>query len=215
MSYNTAGSTSNVTGVSFNQAQLDEAFSIINGVTDLRWAATTKTVTFSSQDFSIHRTINPGYVGYGNNSGYLNDGFGINSHNIGINSVWLRYPIQSITSFTIGGTAQVEGADYELNKEIGQISLLTLSGIGGTKDVRVGDMSMVYVYGYGASHNDFAKIQGIEARIALLLKSDPLLVSEINLQGDACKFGDDPLGKLLKMVPKTFGVSTLSRGFSA
>ena len=207
MSYNTADSTDNVVGVAFNQAQLDEAKSIMDRASILRWTATTETEVFSSEDYSVQRSSF-------RNQDYVNH-IGSSSHNTGLVSIWLNYPVQSITSFTIGDTTQTEGTDYELNEEIGQISLLTLSGIGETKDVPVGDISITYVYGYTSSHKDYAMIKGIEARVALVLLRDPLLVSEINLQGDVCKFGDDPLGAQLKRLPKPFGFTPIGRGFSA
>lgn len=212
MSYNTADSTNNVVEVSFSQAQLNEAFSIMNRASELRWVATTETEVFSSEDYSVQRGLTCGR--YGGTLDYV----GATSHNIGMVSIWLHYPVQSITTFTIGDTDQTEGTDYELNDDIGQISLLTLNGVGGVKTVPVGDISITYTYGYGASHKDFAMVQGIEARIALLLHNNPLLLPQINLQGDIVVYGDvisSPLKHLIKMLPKSFSFTPLKRGFSA
>jgi len=204
MSYNTADSTNNVVGVAFNQAQLDEAFSIMNRASRLRWSETTITETFSSEDFSINR-----------DQSFVDFKFRETAHNIGLVSIWLQYPVVSISSFVIGETSQTEGTDYELTEETGQVSLLTMDGIGDDKEVPIGDISITYSYGYTSAHKDFAMVKGIEARIALLLLRDPLLTSEINLSGDVCKFGDDPLGNQLKRLPKTFGLTPVGRGFSA
>jgi len=182
MSYCTPEYAKALLGTEIPQELLDEAQQLIHSVTEYRWEATTVTETFSSKDIGM--PISTDIIDITNDV-----------------SIFLKMPIQEISSFVVDGEDMEEGIDYEVRKDIGEVRLITSISTGGTSISGTGDIEITYTYGYGSDHKYFKLVQGIEARIALLLKNNPLMLAEIDLQGDKTNYSG-VLDALLKNVPK-------------
>jgi len=128
----------------------------------------------------------------------------------GGSSLFLRFPVISVTTFTIDfgdGTdaEQTEGTDFDVRKAIGE--LVSYKGL------PIGTNNLIVTYNYGWQSTDsfyddtYASVQMAEAMIALYLKKNPLLMSKLGVPGATLEFGDKvggitPFHQYLAMVPK-------------
>ncbi|MDO8715318.1 MAG: hypothetical protein Q7J73_00650 [Dehalococcoidales bacterium] len=205
MSYNTIASAKALTSVDLTQELLDEAQSYVHENTMYRWEATTVTDVLSSKDYRGF----PGQAGR-----YIRS---LPADDVSILlprtelSIFLKMPIVSITTFTIDGTSLVDGTDYEMRADIGEVRLTSFAFIGSASLTGVGDISITYIYGFTSATDTFPMVRGIEARIALLLKNNPLLLPSISLQGDAVNYGAELLDKILHRLPRPFGMKAITR----
>ena len=204
MSYNTPASAKILVGETLPQEILDEAQQMIHQETAYRWEATSVVDNYSSKDFRVLRDENR-FVG-----GVRNDRFTNNFPGNEV-SIFLKMPITTMSSVVIGGVTKTEDTDFELKDDTGEIRFLSFAFIGDDSLTGLDDIVITYTYGYTSSHKFFKLVQGVEARIGLLLYNNPLLLAEINLQGDVCKYGDDLLSRLLKKVPKKVGIGVLGK----
>jgi hypothetical protein len=119
--------------------------------------------------------------------------------------LYLKSPIISITSITIDGETLTEDDDYEIRHETGMVRIYMGCSYGHDNIV------VVYSYGYTSSHNRYAQtiplVKGAEARLALFLKRNPLLLTSSGVSGTTLPFGKDGIGKILMRVPKSPGFS--------
>jgi len=204
MSYNTLATAKAIVGVDLTQELLDEAQSIIHNYTDYRWEATTVTDTYSSKDYRA-------FYGQGRLIKSLpSDDASVLLPRSEL-SIFLKMPVTTLTSVTIDDVTQTADTDYEIRMDIGELRIIAFAFIGSSSLTGVGDISIVYTYGYDSSHDAFPLVQGAEARIALLMKHNPLLLPSISLQGDAVNYGSDHIETLLKRIPKPFGVKVIPK----
>jgi len=203
MSYNTPATAKAITGVEPTQELLNEAQAIIHNYTDYRWEVTTATDTFSSKDY---RT----FFGQGKLVRALpSDDASILLPRSEL-SIFLKMPVVAISSFTIDSVSQTEGTDYELREDIGELRITAFAFIGSSSLTGVDDISITYTYGWTSAQDTFPLVQGVEARLALLLKMNPLNLPTISLQGDTVNYGDAMTG-LLSRVPKQFGLRAIPK----
>ncbi len=204
MSYNTLATAKAIVGVDLTQELLDEAQSVIHQYTDYRWESTTVTDTYSSKDY---RT----FYGQGKLIKTLpSDDASVLLPRSEL-SIYLKMPVTTLTSVTIDDVTQTEGSDYEARLDIGELRIIAFAFIGSSSLTGVGDIKVTYTYGYDSSHDAFPLVQGVEARIALLMKHNPLLLPSISLQGDAVNYGSDHIETLLKRIPKPFGFKAIPK----
>ncbi len=96
---------------------------------------------------------------------------------------YLNMPISSVTSVTEKDnegeieTVKTVYTDYDFIKEIGKIRLFE-GFIPGYNNWEI-----VYAYGYDNTQKDYGKIVFAEATIGLMLKKNPLLLTQITLTG--------------------------------
>lgn len=202
MSYNSLSSAKAITGVDLSQELLNEAQSIIHLHSPYRWGTTTVTDTLSSKDFRMPMTHGGKITDWPSSTTFPRP--------IDEISIFVKMPIQSVTSLTIGGTALTEDTDFEVREDIGEIRLTSFAFIGNDSITGTGDVVIVYTYGFTSSNQYFPVVQGVEARIALLLKNNPLLLAGVNLSGDTTTFANDPLEILLKRIPKPIQARALT-----
>ncbi len=203
MSYCTITQAKALIGAEISQELLDEAQQTIHNYTWYRWETTSATDTFSSKDF---RT----FLGHGKLIRSLpSDDASILLPRTEL-SLFLKMPVITVTSIKIDDTALVEDTDYEIRKEIGEVRLTSFAFLGSSSLTGVGDIEAIYTYGWGSSHEAFKIVQGAEARIALLLKSNPLLLETIELQGDRVNYRG-ALERILNQVPKSFNAKAILR----
>lgn len=202
MSYNSISSATAITGVTLSQELLNEAQSIIHLHSPYRWETTIVTDTLSSKDFRMPMTHGGKITDWPSSSVFPRP--------IDEVSIFVKMPIQSVTSLVIGGTTLTEDTDFEVRKDIGEIRLTSFAFIGNDSITGTGDIEITYVYGFTSSDKYFPIVQGVEARIALMLKNNPLLLAGIDLSGDRTTFANDPLEILLKRIPKPIQARVLS-----
>jgi len=203
MSYNTPETAESIVGTSISAILLEEARSLIDRQSEYRWELTTVTDTYSSREYALNlmnrNIVNDDYYStFNNNRSEL--------------TLFLKMPVSSITSFTIDDIDQTEGTEYELKEDIGQVVITNFAFFGNTSLTGTDDISITYIYGYTSAHKFFPLVRGIEARIALLLQCNPLILPQINLQGDVTMFSGvlgSPLDNLLSCVPAPVKIRVL------
>ena len=96
---------------------------------------------------------------------------------------YINMPISSVTSLTeIDNEGETETTktvytDYDFKKEIGRLRLFKGFTAG------YNNWEVVYDYGYGNTQKDYGKVVFAEATIGLMLKKNPLLLTQISLTG--------------------------------
>ena len=190
MSYNTISSAKDFVGVTFTEAQLNAAQSLIHAFTDLRWKDTTVTRRFSRSE--LQPSIKDSRAG-------LHFGH-VLTHRV----MYLNYPITTFTSLSEideeddDETALTRFDDYDFDKETGQLDIFS----GSSSSTIYNNFEVVYTYGYDANNEFFAVVRFAEAQLALMMKKNPLLLSTISLSGDSYNYGNNPIGNILMNVPK-------------
>ena len=205
MSYNTPEEAFRIVGVTLPQVLLDEAQALIHQNTLWRWEVTSVVDNFSSKDFKVLRDENR-FVGFGQR---VHNTFPGNEL-----SVFIKMPVITMTSIAIGGTTKTEDTDFELKKDTGEIRFLSFAFIGDDSLTGTDDIVITYTYGYTSTHKFYPIVSGLEARIAMLLNCNPLILAQQNLQGDVTVFSGvlgSPIDKLLKQVPKQVKIRILGK----
>ena len=206
MSYNTLATAKDLVGVDLTQGLLDEAQGYIHRWTWYRWSTNHTVDTFSSKDFKVfvgQRHLLPRQNTFTDENVALPPRSSI--------SLFLKPPIISIDYVTIDNNAQTEGTDYEYRADTGELKLISFAFISSESLTGVGDIKASYYYGYDATHYAWPIVLGAEARIALLLKNNPLILSQISMQGDSANYGSDPIMQILKNVPRMAGLRAINR----
>jgi len=117
-------------------------------------------------------------------------------------SGWLELfaPIIAVSSFTIDDVSQTEDTDFEVRKIEGVVRCF--SGLPWGHD----NIVITYTYGWTSADrfygSTFPIVKGAEARIALYLKKNPLMLEKLGVEGLTVAFDDNHLQKLLCTVPR-------------
>lgn len=213
--YNSIKEAELLFGVAIPQGLLDMARGIIDNYTPFRWEDTTAVETFNTS--AMPELINRGNSFHHGGFGFRGRGglgFPDFDHFANGLSLWIKYPITSITSFTIDGNSLTEDTDYEVNEDIGQIRFINIPSIGSTNQTLIDDMIITYVYGYDKTDKAYNVVRGVEAQIALYFKKNPLGWGSKTLDGDSLVFGvvKDPIQRMLSRVPRPVGIRHVLRG---
>jgi len=133
-------------------------------------------------------------------------------------SLWLSFPIISVTSFTIdfgSGTAstQTEETDFYVRKPIGE--LFSYHGL------PTGFDNLVVTYKHGWQSSDLfyqetiSRVRMAEAMIALHLKKNPLLMAQLGIPGAQLSFSKSDkvnvFWEYLSLVPQPQSFGSLGR----
>ena len=190
MSYNDISTAKAFVGVTFTEAQLNAAQSLIHAFTDFRWEDTTVTRRFSRSELQPSIKDTRAGVHFG--------------HTLTHRVMFLNYPITTFTSLSEideedgDETALTRFDDYDFDKETGQLDIFS----GSSSSTIYNNFEVIYIYGYTATNEFFAIVQLAEAQLALMLKKNPLLLAGISLSGDTYNFGSNPIGNILRNIPK-------------
>ena len=175
MPYNTPKTAKDILGDDVSEELLKVARSMIDNYSPFRWEETAKTETLSGDGES--RTF------------------------------FINFPVTQITSFTIdsgdgnGAVNQAEGADFDVRKDIGMVTVY--------KGLPAGENNIVisYKYGYDSNHEAYNLVRMVEAQIALYLQKNPAMLREISFgDGDVkVNFGSG-IPFYLSLIPKPLEV---------
>ena len=128
------------------------------------------------------------------------------------NYLFLNAPIISVTSLVIDDITLVDGTDFDIRADMGVLRVYGKITFGHDNVV------LTYTYGYTDAHSRYAEtypiVKGAEARIALFLKKNPLLMQNIGVTGANLSFPDQTLSRLLEQVPRPFDFSPVVSGVS-
>ncbi len=119
------------------------------------------------------------------------------------NRLFRNTPITAVGSLVVDGTTLVVDTDYKTRSEDGIIEVL--GGIGRDND----NVVLTYTYGFTDSHRSYAEtipiVRGAEARIALYLKRNPAMLSQLGVGGVVTGFSgviEDHIRRFLYRIPK-------------
>jgi len=177
ISYNSPANAKEITGVDVTQAQLNIAQAYIHSYSHYRWEDTAVVLRFST-DYGF-----PGRI-------------------------FLNMPITDFSYlYSIDEDADTETTltrftDYDYDKRTGLLFYSDSYMSNFRLTPLLNDFEVSYTYGFDNTNIGYQKVLFAEAQIALLIKSNPMLMNEVNLSGDKATFGDAPIQKILKNVPR-------------
>ena len=167
ISYISPEDAEKILGVSVTQEQLMVAHSIVCSFSRLRWEATTISETYSWTELK------------------------------GDCYLFIRFPVNSITSLVVDGDTLTVDTDYIIYKKTGKLQFYT-----GVPRDTLDNIVITYIYGYSSTHEMYNMVVCAEAQIALYLKKNPLMLGRIGAGEVGMSYDDHHIQKILvSMVP--------------